>query len=601
MSRLAERSRNLYESDAQRFAEWCRKRGEDPLPASETTIRSYVAHLREHGRAASTIKRALTAIRYTHRAHGLAFPDCPVVLAPPPRTRNSPGRARPLRLEELRRLVDSLPSDTPAGLRDRALFLLGFFSSARPRELLLLDVDHPIHAPDPWAPLPSQRGSRRNTPLVLSALPDMAELNPLIAVQEWKRQLAAQGIHEGPLFRRIDRHGRVFGGDRIPAGRSAGDGRLSVRGYNGIVRTRGAQAGLDLRGLSTTSLRLADPARQARERRRMHAARNGRPALKSEWRSVASEYQLTQRRQQELPRSGSPSTDGRPSAPPHVDGAPPEAAGAEPQITGHRCQDRGGRTARCEGPERPRPECRDGLPCPLWSGGRGREAVGTSDPAAQCRVEFDAEVVFSNGGSLRTEGFRLDIPGDDISDAELGELLVRHLGLLMVERTTITRKQLIREPHKGSRGTEGSNGERTVVDLTGEATTAALPNGLELERSVDLPVALVRLLGAEKPVADRLALAALELAGHAVLVHTGTDGPFLTDEAAELLVERGAALVASDARGPVPDPLSRAGVPVVTGLANLDALPPFGTRLHAVPFPGADGPPRVRVYAVADG
>lgn len=205
MSRLAERSRNLYESDAQRFAEWCRKRGEDPLPASETTIRSYVAHLREHGRAAATIKRALTAIRYTHRAHGLAFPDCPVVLAPPPRTRNSPGRARPLRLEELRRLVDSLPSNTPAGLRDRALFLLGFFSSARPRELLFLDVDHPIHAPDPWAPLPSQRGSRRNAPLVLSALPDMAELNPLIAVQEWKRQLAAQGIHEGPLFRRIDR------------------------------------------------------------------------------------------------------------------------------------------------------------------------------------------------------------------------------------------------------------------------------------------------------------------------------------------------------------------------------------------------------------
>ena len=228
--------------------------------------------------------------------------------------------------------------------------------------------------------------------------------------------------------------------------------------------------------------------------------------------------------------------------------------------------------------------------------------MGTSDPAAQWRVECDAEVVFGNGGSLRTEGFRFDIPGDDISDAELGELLVRHLGLLMVERTTITRKQLIREPHKGSRGTEGSSGERTVVDLTGEATTAALPDGLELERSVDLPVARVRLLGAEKPVADRLALAALELAGHAVLVHTGTDGPFLTDEAAELLVERGAALVASDARGPVPDLLPRAGVPVVTGLANLDALPPFGTRLHAVPFPGADGsPPRVRVYAVAGG
>jgi arylformamidase len=68
------------------------------------------------------------------------------------------------------------------------------------------------------------------------------------------------------------------------------------------------------------------------------------------------------------------------------------------------------------------------------------------------RAQFDAEVSFSNGGWLRVEAFRLDIPGQDISDGELAALFVRHLGLLMVGEVRIQNKQLLREPHKGSRG-----------------------------------------------------------------------------------------------------------------------------------------------------
>ncbi|WP_198406873.1 hypothetical protein [Nocardia terpenica] len=82
------------------------------------------------------------------------------------------------------------------------------------------------------------------------------------------------------------------------------------------------------------------------------------------------------------------------------------------------------------------------------------------------RVEFDAEVTFSNGGSLRVEGFRLDIPGEDISDAALGELFVRHLGLLMVGAVAIGGKRLIRESHKGSRGVDAIGPvSRKVVEL----------------------------------------------------------------------------------------------------------------------------------------
>ncbi|MFH9722252.1 hypothetical protein ACH4M4_04715 [Streptomyces sp. NPDC017254] len=225
----------------------------------------------------------------------------------------------------------------------------------------------------------------------------------------------------------------------------------------------------------------------------------------------------------------------------------------------------------------------------------------------QWRVDFDAEVVFSNGGSLRTEGFRLDIPRDHIDDAELGELLVRHLGLLMVGGTSVSRKELIREPHKGSRNTEAAEAGtgRRAIGLTGAGTRLDRPAGAPagLVDLVDLPVVLVRLAGTDEPVADRLALAPFEPAGHAVVIHTGrADGPCLTPDAVALLAERGAVLVATDStdrEGPVAEALAKAGLPSLTGLTGLAELPAVGVRLHAVPHPSAEGE-RVQVYGVAE-
>lgn len=86
----------------------------------------------------------------------------------------------------------------------------------------------------------------------------------------------------------------------------------------------------------------------------------------------------------------------------------------------------------------------------------------------QWRVQFDAKVEFQNGGWLEVEGFRLDIPGTTIDDAALAVAFVRHLGLLMAGPVQIRRKELIREPHKGSRGMggPGPGGERRLVELS---------------------------------------------------------------------------------------------------------------------------------------
>ncbi|HYW17586.1 MAG TPA: cyclase family protein [Allosphingosinicella sp.] len=95
----------------------------------------------------------------------------------------------------------------------------------------------------------------------------------------------------------------------------------------------------------------------------------------------------------------------------------------------------------------------------------------------------------------------------------------------------------------------------------------------------------------------------LDVAGKAVLVHTGwdrhwrtdaycSDHPFLGEDAARLLVERGAALVGIDSyniddtrtrRRPIHTILLGAGILICEHMTGLDALPAAGFRFTAAP------------------
>ena len=134
--------------------------------------------------------------------------------------------------------------------------------------------------------------------------------------------------------------------------------------------------------------------------------------------------------------------------------------------------------------------------------------------------------------------------------------------------------------------------------------------GLPLERLADLEGVAVRAPFEKGRAIDAPAFASMgELRGRAVLVHTGFDrhwrseryftgNPFLTEAAASLLVERGAALVGidslniddtADGRRPVHTRLLAAGIPIVEHLTNLAALPDGPFRFFAVP-------PKVRSF-----
>lgn len=145
--------------------------------------------------------------------------------------------------------------------------------------------------------------------------------------------------------------------------------------------------------------------------------------------------------------------------------------------------------------------------------------------------------------------------------------------------------------------------------------------GLPPERLIDLPTVRIDAT-AIGPSIDADAFDGHDLAGRAVLVHTGfdrfwrtdaylRDNPFLARTAVERLVEAGAALVGidslnidstSDPERPAHSLLLAAGIPIVEHMTNLGAVPHEGARLTAIPAPvRGTGTFPVRVLAVVPG
>lgn len=146
---------------------------------------------------------------------------------------------------------------------------------------------------------------------------------------------------------------------------------------------------------------------------------------------------------------------------------------------------------------------------------------------------------------------------------------------------------------------------------------------LDLEKVADVPGTVVDAPGRE---VGPEAFAGVPVRGRAVLVRTGWDRhwrtdeygspehPFLTEEGARLLAEGGARLVgidsvnmddtSEDARGarPAHSVLLAAGVPVLEHLCLLGRLPSEGFRFFAVPAKVRGmGTFPVRAFAVLDG
>jgi kynurenine formamidase len=281
------------------------------------------------------------------------------------------------------------------------------------------------------------------------------------------------------------------------------------------------------------------------------------------------------------------------------------------------------------------------------------------------RVAFDFEIEFTNGGGLQGQDFRLDVPDADVTDGWIADALVRDLRLLMVGDVRIRNRRVIEEPHKRGLGTADTGADapaaHRLVDLShpivdGMTTYPGLPvpelrpfltreasaeryapgvtfaidvltfcgntgtyvdspfhryadgadlAGLPLERLLDVPAVRVDVTGSATHAIDAAALLPYDLAGKAVLMHTGHDrlwgteayahdNPFLTAAAVELLVRERASLVGIDSLN-IDDPMDlarpahsgllAAGIPICEHLTNLVEVPVEGALFSAIPAP----------------
>jgi integrase len=226
-----------YASDMAAFSAWGGQ-----VPASPEEVASYLAA--SYSLAAATLRRRLAAIADAHQAVGHPDPTKhPLVRKVFRGIRRVHGArtdaATPLDIDMLARIVAALPDDLIA-IRDRALLLVGFFCALRRSELVGLAVEDLDRRSDGWI-ITIQRsktdpyGRGQYVPLPAFRGP----LCPTAAVADW---LAIAAIGEGPVFRAVSPDHKMA--STLPAP------QVGV-----ILRKRGAEAGLDVQGLSAHSLR----------------------------------------------------------------------------------------------------------------------------------------------------------------------------------------------------------------------------------------------------------------------------------------------------------------------------------------------------------
>lgn len=249
-----------YRSDWSEFTSWCTRHRLDPLPAGAATISGYITELARAGARVGTMSRRLSAIRFAHQLRDLPDPTTGArvvaVWEGIRRTHGAPPeQAAPLMPPELLDVLDACPvtktwrtrgrAPEPdlAGLRDRALLLVGFFAALRRSELAALTLDQVTeHDRGLILALPRSKTNPYGEQSELVVLPRAGHRGrcPVTALETW---LDAAAVSEGPVLRPVSKGNRP-----LPRG-------LHPESVNTLVQVAVTRAGLDAGPYSAHSLR----------------------------------------------------------------------------------------------------------------------------------------------------------------------------------------------------------------------------------------------------------------------------------------------------------------------------------------------------------
>jgi len=188
----------------------------------------------------------LNAIAEAHKAMGLDSPTSTGIvkntLKGIKRTMGTASRQKaPAMTDDIRAMLEVADAGL-IGVRDQALILLGFAGAFRRSELVSLDVEDCVFGKDGLTVMlrrskTDQDGQGRKIGIPYGSNPETC---PVRVVQTW---LERAGATSGPLFRSINRHGRVQAR------------RLSPGEVARIVKKLAERAGLDAAKFAGHSLR----------------------------------------------------------------------------------------------------------------------------------------------------------------------------------------------------------------------------------------------------------------------------------------------------------------------------------------------------------
>lgn len=203
-------TRRAYQSDVALFSAWCAERRLASCPAEAATVAVFLADEARRGVRPSTLSRRLAALRAAHLAAGLEPPTAAEEVRRVLRgIRRAAGvrstRKAPATAERLLLMVAQLPGDTLAGLRDRAILLVGFAGAFRRSELAALHVADFDESTDGLRVTvrrskTDQAGAGECVPIIRGRT-----ACPVTALRAW---LDAAGIAQGPVFRPLARGSR---------------------------------------------------------------------------------------------------------------------------------------------------------------------------------------------------------------------------------------------------------------------------------------------------------------------------------------------------------------------------------------------------------
>ena len=137
---LSENTLTSYRSDLESCSRWLRNQALDLLSAAESDVQAYLAVRFEQRNSARSVARALSCLRgfYAYCLREGKIKSNPTAMIESPKL----GRPLPKSLteEDVERLLQAPNSDTPVGMRDKAMLELLYATGLRVSELVGLEL-----------------------------------------------------------------------------------------------------------------------------------------------------------------------------------------------------------------------------------------------------------------------------------------------------------------------------------------------------------------------------------------------------------------------------------------------------------------------------